>query len=194
MSATRRRRPPPADHSIRAPGLARLVLAIALCLLPVAAAAFDVERAFRNFDLVATGEISAAELTEEERAEVLIIQNTFDQLERNNDSVLDWVDCQAAETLVRQQAVQLGALASRLASCARREDLSGLAAAAGGLASCARTGGGLDSCNARMRNVERYRDEARPCLAELRSALREQRHLATFRLREAEMCPVEPVL
>lgn len=166
-------------------------LVLLLAMAPVAQA-FDIDRAFRNFDLVSSGQVGASELSEEERAEVLLIQNTFDQMERDNGSALDWTDCHSAETLARQQAGQLGAMSRRLASCARRNDLSSLLTAANSLESCARGGGGLDHCNSRMRNAERFRDAG--CQSELRDAAREQRHLASFRLRQVEMCPVEPVL
>ncbi len=178
---------------MKPPPLHRLLLLVLLAL-PAAAPAFDIDRAFRNFDLVASGAVGAAELTPEERAEVLLIQNTFDQMERDNADALEWTDCHSAETLARQQAGQLGAMSRRLASCARRNDLSALLTAANGLENCARGGGGLDHCNSRMRNAERFRDAGSACQTELRDTAREQRHLATFRLREAQMCPVDPVL
>ncbi len=174
------------------PGVA-LMTALALCWSP-ATLAFDIDRGFRNFDLIASGQVGASELTEEERAEVLIIQNTFDQMERNNTDALEWADCHSAETLARQQAGQLGAMSRRLASCARRNDLSSLLTAANGLESCALGGGSLDHCNSRMRSAERFRGNTQACQTEIRDVAREQRHLATFRLRQAEMCPVEPVL
>ena len=181
------------DRKIR--GLFQVLLASLLLALVTPSQAFDIDRAFRNFDLVASGRIGVAELSEEERAEVMLIQNTFDQMERDDAGALDWTDCHSAETLARQQANQLGAMSRRLASCARRNDLSSLLSAASSLENCARTGGGLDHCNSRMRNAERFRDNAaRACQNELRDAAREQRHLATFRLRQAEMCPVDPVL
>ncbi len=180
---------------MRPPELLAILLTVGwLMLTPGVAAAFDIERAFENFDAVSSGELGIGDLTEEERAEVMVIQNTFDQMEREQGEALDWVDCHAAETLARQQAAQLGAMGSRLAACAQRNDLSSLLTAANSLAGCARSGGGLDHCNSKVRNIERLRDSAAPCLSELRSAVREQRHLATFRLREAEMCPAKPVL
>lgn len=155
---------------------------------------FDVERAFRNFDRMANGEIGASDLSEKERAAVMLIQNTFDQMERDVPGALDWVDCPAARTLARQQASQVTFMSQRLMSCADRNDLQALRGAASGMSGCARAGGFVDHCNANRMNIERLRSGSAVCISEIRSTLREQRHLAAFRTREAAQCIAPPPL
>ncbi len=170
-------------------------LACALLLAAPAALAFDIDRAFRNYDRLIAGEIGAADLSESERAEIMVLQNTFDYLDRGaSEPALGWADCDSLKTLGDQQARQLGNAASRLASCARRNDYSRMLSAASRLVTCASGGGIVDDCSRAALNTESLRDQARECTNDLRRSSREQRTLVTIRLHEENRClaPVPP--